>query len=178
VPLGQELEEIAVAAGAYGPVSAVLAAELDASSRLYLVAFGEEEALEWLVVDAAARPLDGRAEIRDVASIVVLCELASELAGGGNLEELRERLAQVRMLERPEGIEEAEEAALALEHAVGAPPRVASPAYLDTVGAATQELEHALGEHDSPFASALAASQGAVDAFVLDVETRYKLALR
>ena len=50
------------------------------------------------------------------------------------------------MTEQPDGIEEAEEAALALERAIGAPPRVASPAYLDAVGAATRRLELALGE--------------------------------
>ena len=47
---------------------------------------------------------------------------------------LRSQLAQVRMVEQPPGIEEAEEAALALERVIGAPPRVASPAYLDAVG--------------------------------------------
>jgi hypothetical protein len=177
VSLGRELDEIAAAVARYGPVSAVLAAEPGGAGRSYLVAFGEGEEREWLVVDEQARALDVRATVREVASIVVMCELASELAGGGDLEELRTQLAQVRLVERPEGIEEAEEAALALEHAVGAPPRVASPAYLDAVGAATRTLEHALGELESPFASAITSS-GAIDAFVLEVETRYRLPLR
>ena len=82
------------------------------------------------------------------------------------------------MVEQPEGIEEAEEAALALERAVGAPPRVASPAYLDEVGAATIALERALGEMSSPFSEAIRAGTGAVDAFVKEVERGYLVALR
>jgi hypothetical protein len=55
---------------------------------------------------------------------------------------------------------------------------VASPAYLDSIGAATRELEAALGEHASPFAAAVAASAGVVESFVREVEQRYKLVLR
>ena len=107
-----------------------------------------------------------------------MCELAGELAGGGDLEALRTQLVELRLVERPDGIEEAEAAALALEHAIGAPPQVASPEYLDSIGAATRELEAALGEHASPFAAAVAASAGVVESFVREVEQRYKLALR
>ena len=82
------------------------------------------------------------------------------------------------MTEQPPGIEAAEEAALALEHAIGAPPIVASAAYLDEVGAATRRLEEALGEHGSPFANALASSTGTVEAFVAEVEGRHALPLR
>ncbi len=176
--LGDDLERIAAAAAEHGLVSGVLAAEPTAGGRVYLVAFGEEEELEWLVVDDEARPLAGRAAVRDVASIVVMCELAGELAGGGDLDELRAKLTQVRLIEQPDGIEEAEAAALALERAVGAPPRVASPSYLDGIGAATRALERALGEIESPFASAITSSAGAVESFVREVETRYKLPLR
>ena len=56
-----------------------------------------------------------RDEIRDTASIVAMCELAEELAGGGDLEELRAELARVRIVEQPAGIDEAEDAALALD---------------------------------------------------------------
>jgi hypothetical protein len=177
VALANDLERIAAAAAEHGPVSGVLAAEPSSGRRVYLVAFGEEDALEWLVVDDEAQPLVGRVAVRDVASIVVMCELAGELAGGGDLDELRAKLAQVRLIEQPDGIEEAEAAALALERAVGAPPRVASPAYLDGIGAATRELERALGEVESPFASAITSSAGAVESFVREVETRYKLPL-
>jgi hypothetical protein len=84
----------------------------------------------------------------------------------------------VRMVEQPEGIEEAETAALALEQVVGSPPRLASPVYLDEVGAATLALEQALGELTSPFSQALRAGTGAVEAFVRDVERGYLADLR
>ena len=176
--LGEELAGVAAAASAHGEVSAVLAAEPAGGQRLYLVAFGEDDDRSWLVVDGNAAPVAERKLVREVASIVVMCELAEELAGGGDLDDLRARLAQLRMTERPPGIEQAEDAALALERTLGAPPRIASPAFLDAVGAATLALERSLGEHASPFASALRSSTGAVDAFLAEVETRYLAPLR
>jgi hypothetical protein len=155
----------------------VLAAEPAGRGRLYLVALGEGEARGWIVLDRAGGPVTDRGLVREVASIVVMCELAEELSGGGRLDELRTRLAQLRMTEQPPGIEAAEEAALGLERVIGAPPRVASTAYLDDVGAATLALERAMGEIDSPFASALRSSTGAMDGFLADVETRYRLPL-
>jgi hypothetical protein len=177
--LGDDLERIAQAAAGHGAVSAVLAAEpMAGSARAYLVALGEDEDREWIALDDESRPLERREQVREVASIVVMCELAGELAGGGDLEALRVQLNELRIVEHPEGIEQAEEAALALERAIGAPPRVASLSYLDDVGAATRALEAALGEVASPFASAVAASAGIVEAFVREVETRYRLTLR
>ncbi len=116
------------------------------------------------------------ANMNSAGEIAPLLEHAEESAGGGDLEELRARLVQVRLTEAPPGIEEAEEAALALERAIGSSPRVASPAYLDTVGAATRELELALGEAgSSPFAQAMRQGVEAVELFVRDVEAGYKL---
>jgi hypothetical protein len=178
VALGDELERAAAAAASFGPVSAVLAAESSPDARAYLVALGEDEAREWLVLDGGLAPVGDRERVREVASIVVLCELAGELAGGGQLEELRLQLAQLRVTEGPEGIEAAEEAALALEQAIGAPPLVASPAYLDRVGTAVRSLETSLGDLASPFARALASSSPTVEAFVGEVEGRHKLPLR
>ena len=175
--LRDDLERVAAAAAERGEVSGVLAAEPAGGRRLYLVAFGEDEERSWLVVDETVAPVSERGLVREVASIVVMCELAEELSGGGQLDELRSRLAQVRMTEQPPGIEAAEEAALELERAVGVPPRVASPAYLDAVGAATRALERALGDFESPFASALRSSTDAVDAFLAEVETRYRVPL-
>ena len=79
---------------------------------------------------------------------------------------------------RRRGIEQAEAAALALEQVIGEPPRVAAPAYLDEVGAATMVLERALGELSSPFSEALRASTGAVGGFVDEVERGYLVDLR
>jgi hypothetical protein len=156
----------------------VLAAEPGGGRRLYLVALAEGEGTRWLVLDAEGRPLEGREEVRSAASIIALCELAADVAGGGDLAALRQELARLRIVERPDGIEEAEAAATKLERAIGEPPRVASPDYLDGVGAATAALEAALGDLGSPFAAALRAGSGAVDAFVRDVERGYALPLR
>jgi hypothetical protein len=175
--LDEELERIAGAAAGNGDVAAVLAAEPARGRRFYLVALGADDARRWAVLDEAGAVVSRRDDVRDVASIVAMCELAEDLAGGGGLEELRARLAQVRMVEQPAGIEEAEEAALALERVIGAPPRVATPAFLDEVGVATVALERALGEVSSPFSDAIRSAAGAVEEFVKDVERAYVVEL-
>jgi hypothetical protein len=175
--LADDLARIAASASAHGPVSGVLAAEPWRGRRLYLVAFGGDEEREWLVFDDEGQPVVRRDDVRDTASIVAMCELAGDLAGGGDLETLRSQLAQVRMVEQPPGIEEAEEAALALERTIGASPRVATPRYLDELGAATMVLERALGETSSPFSSAIRSSTSVIEEFVADVERDYKVDL-
>ncbi len=171
--LGEDLERIAGAASAHGEVTGVLAAEPARGRRFYLVALGADESRRWVVLGDDGQPIDAREDVRDTASIVAMCELAADLAGGGDLEQLRTQLAQVRMVEQPPGIEEAEAAALALERVVGAPPRVASPAYLDEVGVAALVLERSLGEAVSPFSSAIRSGAGAVEQFVQEVERGY-----
>ena len=171
--LADDLARIAALASTRGPVSGVLAAEPATGVRRYLVAYGDGEAASWLVVDDAGEPVTRRGDVRDTASIVAMCELAGDLAGGGDLEQLRAQLARVRIVEQPAGIEEAEEAALALERTIGGTPRLATPVYLDEVGAATVELERALGESSSPFSTAIRSATGAVEEFVRDVERGY-----
>jgi hypothetical protein len=171
--LEEDLVRIAGAATAHGDVTAVLAAEPASGMRRYLVALGEDVERRWLVLDDAGAVVTLRDEIRDTASIVAMCELAEDLAGGGDLEQLRVELARVRIVEQPPGIAEAEEAALGLERALGAPPRLATPAFLDAVGAATVALERALGETSSPFSAAIRGATGAVDEFVREVERHY-----
>jgi hypothetical protein len=175
--LEDDLERIADAAAAHGRVTAVLAAEPASGLRRYLVALGDGEERRWLVFDDGGAVVSQRDEIRDTASIVAMCELAEDLAGGGDLEQLRAELARVRIVEQPPGIEEAEEAALVLERALGAPPRLATPSFLDDVGAATVALERALGEASSPFSSAIRGAAGAVDEFVREVERDYGASL-
>ena len=175
--LDEELERIAAAASTHGEVKGVLAAEPGRGRRRYLVALDDGEQQRWVVLDDVGLPVVEREDVRATASIVAMSELTADLAGGGDLEQLRSQLAQVRMVEQPPGIEEAEEAALALELIIGAPPRVASPAYLDEVGAATLALERALGNVGSPFSEALRAATGTVDEFVADVERAYVLTL-
>src|SRR4051812_40064303 len=149
VELADELARAAAAAGAFaaagGELAGVLAAEPVGGARRYVCAFEAREERAWLVVGGEGEPGARREAVRETASIVALCELAEETAGGGQLEELRRQLVQLRMTENPEGIEDAEAAALALERVIGAPPRIASPAFLDAVGQATRALEQALG---------------------------------
>ncbi len=176
--LAEELGAAAAAATAYGEVSAVLAADTVSRGRAYLVALGEDDAREWLVLDASLAPVTDREEVREVASIVCLSELAVELAGGGQLEELRARLDELGGREGAEPAGAASEAAAELERVIGQPPRVASPAFLDRVGDSTRRLERELGEHDSPLAGALAAHAGTVEAFAAEVESRHRVPLR
>ncbi len=182
--LSDDLARIAAAAQAYAApgeeLAGVLAAEPARARRIYLCAFADEAGeTAWIALDDGAVAVERRRDVREAASIVAMCELAEENAGGGELEELRSQLATLRLTENPPGIEEAEVAALALEQAVGAPPRLATPDYLDAVGVAARELERALGDAGrSPFAEALKSAAETVDEFLRDVEGRYKTALR
>jgi hypothetical protein len=181
--LSEELVGIAAAAARFAEaaeqVTGVLAAEPSPGERVYLCAFDGPGGRSWLALDASVNPIEYRGLVREAASIAALCELAADTAGGGELEELRARLVSLRLTENPEGIEEAEEAALALEHAVGSPPVLASPAYLDAVGGATRRLEQALGSNGaSPFAEAMKHGIGAVEELAAEVERGYKRPFR
>ncbi len=122
--------------------------------------------------------MQDRALVRAAVSIAALCELAEESAGGGQLGELRAQLETLRLTEQPEGIEEAEAAALELERTLAAAPRVASPGYLDAIGAATRRLEQTLGEGPgSPFAEAMKRSTAVMDELAREVLAGYKGAL-
>jgi hypothetical protein len=180
--LAQELRRIAEAAARFAApredVVGIVPAEPSSGTRSYLCAYrGEDGATSWLVLDEDAKPVTDRARIREAVSIAALVELAEETAGGGDLEELRSQLVAVRLTENPSGIEEAEEAALALEEAIGAAPRVATPERLDAIGAATLRLERALGDSGSPFTVAMRQATPTVDELTRDVEAGYKVSL-
>ena len=177
--LSEELDRVAEVAAAHGDdgeeVVGILAAEPVSGGRVYLCAFGRDDAVSWLALDEGGEPLTSRERLREVVSLIALCEVAEESAGGGELDDLIARLVSIRVTENPPGIDEAEEAVLALQRAIGAPPRVATLAYIDCVGAATKRLESALGGGgSSPFADAMQAAAPAVQALVGDVEANYK----
>ena len=181
--LSDELATIASAAAVYADrdedVTGVLAAEPIRGERIYLCAFGDGAARSWLALDHAAEPIRDRSLVREAVSIAAMCEIAEETAGRGDIQQLRGQLLTLRVTEAPAGIEEAEEAALGLEQTIGAPPRVASAAYLDALGEATRRLERALGETGhSPFGAAMQSAAGAVDELAADVEANYKLELK
>jgi hypothetical protein len=181
VDLNAELERIAAFAQALaGPgedITGVITTEPEAGVRVYLCAF-VGGGRSWVALDPDGRTVHDRALVRGAVSIAALCELAEESAGGGNLEELRRQLASLRVTEQPEGIEEAEAAALDLERTLEPPPRIASPAYLDAIGAAARRLERALGEGPaSPFAEAMKQGIAVVAALEREVVGGYRGAL-
>jgi hypothetical protein len=182
VELSDHLTAIAAAAERFAApgerLDAVLVAEAARGDRVYLCAFVGGEVRTWLALDADAQPITSRNRIREAVSIAAMVELAEEQAGGGELEELRQRLAGLRLTENPPGIEEAESAALDLERTLEPVPRVATPQYLEEVGAATRRLERALGDSgNSPFAVALQQALPAVEELAKEVESQYKLPL-
>jgi hypothetical protein len=178
--LEDELSGTIQAAGAFldagDQLTGVLAAEPSAGRRIYLCAYSRAEGHAWLALDDGGKPVSDRALVREVVSIVSLCELAEETAGGGDVPALRAQLADLRETENPEGIEEAEAAAAALDAIMVPPPRVASLAYLDAIGTAAARLERALGETGaSPFGAAMRSGADAVEQLADDVERTYKI---
>jgi hypothetical protein len=183
VEIQAELGTAAAAAAALAApgetLSGVIPAEPEQGRRVYLCAFeGEGASRTWVALDAEGRPLRDRRLVRAAVSIAALCELAEEAAGGGKLEELRAQLLSLRLTEHPEGIEEAEDAALELERTIGAPPRLSTPSHLDAIGAATRRLEQALGEGPgSPFGELMKRGLEVVGELETDVLSGYKLEL-
>ena len=180
--LREDLDRIAAAAAPRArdgeQLAGVVPSLAEPDERTYLCAFADGDERAWLVLDDAGEPVTRREVIRRTASIIALTELAEETAGGGDLQELREQLVAIGLTENPEGIEEAEEAALELERVIGTPPRLAEAGFLDRVGAAARRLEGALGPSAaSPFAEAMKQGMATVDEFVRDVETHYMATL-
>jgi hypothetical protein len=174
--LSHDLRRVADVAVAYaGPdeeLSAVIPTEAVGGERVYLCAYTAGDRKSWLALDSAGAPVRDRRVLRDAVSIAGMVELAEETAGGGHLEELRARLAEVG------GAEEAEQAVAELEHVVGDEVRVASPQYLDEIGVATRRLEAALGEQGaSPFTEAMKQAGLTIDGLAADIESHYKLEL-
>ncbi|MDP8911740.1 MAG: hypothetical protein M3M94_06725 [Actinomycetota bacterium] len=183
--LAEDLQRIAAAATRFADdderLTGVLATEPSAGVRTYLCAFvrGDGERT-WIALDAGGHPVEERTTVREAVSIAAMCELAEETAGGGDLDDLRSQLVALRLTENPAGIDEAEEAVAALEETLGNHPRVATPSYLDAVGAATRRLERTLdeGAGPSPFAEAMQGALGAVESLTAEIESNYKFRLR
>ena len=177
----EDVGRIATAAAAFAEAGEELAGMLVTETlglRVYLCAFDSAEGRAWLSLGADGEPLTERRLVREAASLAALCEVAEESAGGGHLEELQARLAELRETDKPAGIEEAEAAAAALAETLQVEPRVASGAYLDAIGSASRRLEQALGESGvSPCAAEMLAGLGSVEEFTEDVERNYKMPL-
>ncbi len=162
--LVDDLERIAAAAEAPNErVTGVLAAELLDGVRLYLCAY---ESGAWLALGHDGSPVGSRERVHAAASLAALCEVAEESAGGGDLPELRRRLRELDLMD-------ADAAAAELEAAILPPPRIATNAYVDALGAASRRLEQALGdEGGSPFAVALQQALPAIEELAAQVVAR------
>ncbi len=177
--LSDDLERIAAAAAAFAEpgeeLVGVLPVEPD-GTRVYLCAFAAAGSRSWVGLDDAGLPVVRRSLVRDAVSVAAMCELAEETAVGGDLDELRAQLVALRITENPPGIDEAEEAVAALQGLLARQPRVASPAYLDSIGAATRRLELALDATAaaSPFAEAMRTGVALVESLAAEVERSYK----
>ena len=138
VSLNEELERIAAAAAAERGRGrdARGSPRRRAASRRTRVPVRVRGGREPFVARARRRRSSGHEQraVRDAASIAALCELAEEIAAGGDLDDLISQLVAVRLTEAPAGIEEAEEAARDLQRTIEPPPRLASPDYLDRIG--------------------------------------------
>ncbi len=158
----------------------VLAAESAPGRTVFVCGFGDDAggARSWLVVDAAGVAVNRRRDVRDAVAIAALCEIAAEVAFPGDLDDLRSHLVGLRLIEAPEGIEEAQAAVDTLQRAIGAPPTVASPARLDGIGQAARALERALDPTvASIFTAGMSSAQAAADALWHEVERSYRAPL-
>jgi len=83
--LERDLRRIAEAAvrhaGEGEEVAGIVPAEPANGLRLYVCAYGAEDATSWLVLDATGVEVSDRTLIRDAVSIAALCEVAEEAAG-------------------------------------------------------------------------------------------------
>lgn len=179
--LPDDLERIAAAATAHADgdgstVSGILATEPAAGVRIYVCAFELPDGTRsWLALDTDGSPVASGRDVRDAVSIAALCEVAEESAFPGDLDELRSQLVALRITESPDGIDEAEDAARNLQHVLGAPPQVASPARLDEIGRAVRRLELTLDPTaPSPFTAAMQSAVAVAEALWADVAGGYR----
>lgn len=181
--LADELERVAGLATAHAAdgdaVSGIISTEPASGERVYLCAYDDADGYRsWLAIRADGSPISTRVELREAVSIAAMCEVATDAAGGGDLDALIGRLEELRLTDAPAGIEAAEDAARALRTVLAEPPQLASPSRLDEIGAATRRLERELDSTAaSPFTAAMQSSQGAVSELQREIEAGYRLPL-
>jgi hypothetical protein len=184
VALADELARIAGLAASHARdgdvVSGVIPTEPVPGRRMYLCSFDDADGYRsWLALDAQGEPICSRKELRDAVAVAVLCEVAVDAAGGGDVDGLLARIEDLRRGDAPPGLDAAEKAARVLRDVLGEPPQLATPGRLDDIGAATRRLEQELDPMaSSPFASALRSSEGAVAELQREVEAGYRVDLQ
>ena len=95
--LRQSAEKAAAFAGPDERVSAVLAAEPSAGTRVYICSYSGDGGRSWLALDESGEALTSRMLVREAVSLVALCEIAEEAAG---IEVVHPRLATPAYLDR------------------------------------------------------------------------------
>ena len=111
-------------------------------------------------------------------SIAALCEVATDAAGGGDLDALIARLEELQATEAPPGIEAAVEAARELRDVLAEPPQLATPSRLDEIGTATRRLERELDPTARvPVRGGAEVSQDAVGELQREIEAGYRVPL-
>jgi hypothetical protein len=131
-------------------VAAVMAAEPGRASRVYLVAFQRGERHSYIALDGALAPIDDRRLVRDAIVMLGLAERAEEASIAIHAERLDGPFAEAEQVLRRAGREPQAAAAgevragLAALASAASGPRVATPAYLDALGAASGRLAVAL----------------------------------
>jgi hypothetical protein len=130
-------------------VAAVMASEPGLAARVYLIAFEADGEHSYLALGADLSPVHDRRLVRDAVVMLALAERAEEASVALQAEQLEQEFATAERALRDAHPAEAAAAAdvrSALQHLAEAAdgPRVATPLYLDTIGAASGRLAVAL----------------------------------
>ncbi len=155
--LADELEAVHAAAGSRAlageTVAAVMAAEPGLGRRVYLVAFELDGELSYLALNAELAPLDDQRLVREAVTMLGLAERAEEASIAVAAERLGEPFADAAQALESAGDSDAAASARAVGTALAAlavvadGPRLATPLYLDRIGAAASALGIALDEY-------------------------------
>ena len=154
--LEEELEAAAAAAGAHAagqPVAAVMAAEPGRSDRVYVVALGAGDNHAYVALDGTLAPLADRRLVRDAVVMLGLAERAEEASIAIHADRLDEEFAAAEAALREAGRAQQlaaagdVRAALAALSEAAQGPRVATPGYLERLGAARGRLAVALNAY-------------------------------
>lgn len=136
-----DVETVALLAAAHGgglPAGVLPVRRLDGHAR-FLCAFGDPEALRWLLVELDGQPVVERAGVRDAAEVVAMCETAEEAAAAlvadDALPLLARALELARLHDDAEAVLAVRATTEALEGLIEVVPgfRVAEPAYVDRI---------------------------------------------
>lgn len=154
--LEQELEAAAGAARAHAagePVAAVMAAQPGRSDRVYLIALGRDGDHRYLALDDRLQPVTDRRLVRDAVVMLGLAERAEEASIAIHADALDDPFAAAQAALEQAGRTQQATAAADVRAALAAlsraahGPRVATPDYLDRLGAASGRLAVALNAY-------------------------------